>query len=426
MANLFDELSWRGLVYDATETLSDLLGGERVTAYSGFDPTAASLHVGHLLPALALARFQRFGHTPIAVVGGGTGLIGDPSGKSKERLLLTPEAIAENVVGIERQLSQFLDFGAVGNPARLVNNAEWLSTIPLIDFLRDTGKHFTVNYLLQKESISRRIESEDGISFTEFSYLLLQSRDFLELCDRYDCALQVGGSDQWGNITAGIELVRKVRGRKVHGLVIPLLTTASGAKFGKTEAGAVWLDPDRTKPFRFHQFWLNTDDADVVAYLKYFTFLDRPAIEELAGALSAAPEKREAQRALASEITTIVHGAGHAARAERAAGLLFSEDIAGLPVEDVLAVFDDVPATDVASRDLAEGIGVVELVARVKLAASKSDARRLVQSGGVYVNNRRRSDPQERLGTGDAIGGRVIVLRKGQKETHLVRVSDVV
>ena len=423
MANLFDELSWRGLVYDATDTLSDLLGSRSITAYSGFDPTASSLHVGHLLPALLLARLQRFGHSPIAVVGGGTGMIGDPSGKAQERLLLPREEIEANVEAIRHQLARFLDFDRVANPARVVNNAEWLAAAGLIEFLRDTGKYFTVNYLLQKESISRRLESEDGISFTEFSYLLLQARDFLELLDRYDCTLQLGGSDQWGNITAGIELIRKARGRKAHGLVVPLLTTASGAKFGKTEAGAVWLDSARTSPFRFYQFWLNADDADVMAYLKYFTFLERDAIDDLASRVKVSPEQREAQRALAREVTTLVHGAEQVARVEHASAVLFDEGIASLPIDDVLAVFDDVPSTEVKASALDAGVTVVDLIVRVHLVASKSEARRLVQSGGVYVNNRRAADPQARLGRGDAIGGRLFVLRKGQKQTHLVKLT---
>src|SRR5262245_21315754 len=275
MTNLYDELQWRGMVYDATEGLAEVFAKERVTAYIGFDPTASSLHAGSLLTVMGLARLQRFGHSPIAIVGGGTGMIGDPSGKSQERTLLSREQIEENAAGIRTQLERFLDFDAPSNPARLVNNADWLAEFDLLGFLRDTGKYFTVNYMLQKESVDRRLQSEEGISYTEFSYLLLQARDFVELFDRYNCTLQLGGSDQWGNITAGIDLIRKLRGKKAHGLVWPLLKTASGAKFGKTEAGTVWLDADRTSPFKFYQFWLNTDDRDVVGHLKSLTFLDR-------------------------------------------------------------------------------------------------------------------------------------------------------
>src|SRR5437667_2781204 len=264
---LYDEFTWRGIVYDATEGLADLFAKERVTAYIGFDPTASSLHVGSLLPAMALARLQRFGHAPIAIVGGGTGMIGDPSGKSQERALLSRDEIDANVAGIRQQLSKFLDFDSTANPARIVNNADWLASVDLLTFLRDAGKHFTVNYMLQKESVNRRLESEEGISFTEFSYLLLQAYDFLQLFDRFGCTLQMGGSDQWGNITAGIDLIRKLRAKKAQGLVWPLMTMASGVKFGKTETGTVWLDPERTSPFRFYQFWLNANDADVERYL---------------------------------------------------------------------------------------------------------------------------------------------------------------
>jgi len=421
--NLYDELQWRGMVSDATDGLHDLLSAERVTAYIGFDPTASSLHVGSLLPAMALARLQRHGHHPIAIVGGGTGMIGDPSGKSQERNLLSLEQIDDNVAGIKRQLSRFLDFDAKENPARLVNNADWLASFDLLGFLRDTGKYFTVNYMLQKESVNRRLESEDGISYTEFSYLLLQARDFLELFDRHGCTLQLGGTDQWGNITAGIELIRKQRAKKAHGLVWPLMTTASGVKFGKTEAGTIWLDPARTSPFKLYQFWLNTDDRDVVNYLKYFTFLDRAAIDELDLVCKSAPEKREAQRVLAREVTALVHGQDQVARSEHASSLLFGEDIATLDVEDVLAVFEDVPSTELPAEALGgDGIGIVDLIARVQLAASKSDARRLVQSGGVYVNNRRAADPQARLTREHAIGGRLIILRRGGKQQHLVKI----
>jgi tyrosyl-tRNA synthetase len=424
MPNLFDELSWRGLVYDRTESVPELLARERVTGYIGFDPTASSLHVGSLLTVMGLARLQRFGHTPIAIVGGGTGMIGDPSGRSQERVLLSAEQVAANIVGIRRQLERFLDFGAASNAARIVDNAEWLTTVGLLAFLRDAGKHFTVSYMLQKESVSRRLESEEGISFTEFSYLLLQAYDFVQLFDRYGCTLQLGGSDQWGNITAGIDLIRKLRGAKAHGLVWPLLKTASGTKFGKTEAGAVWLDAARTSPFKFYQFWLNTADADVDGHLRSFTFLDRPHIEALAAATAEAPDRREAQRTLAREVTTLVHGVDAAARAEHASSLLFGEDITTLPVEDVLAVFADVPSTDVPASEMSgEGIGVVDLVARVRLVTSKSEARRLVQSGGVYVNNRRLSDPLARITQDQAIGGELLVLRKGQKQNFLVRLT---
>jgi tyrosyl-tRNA synthetase len=431
MINLYDELQWRGMVSDATDGLTDLFAAERVTAYIGFDPTASSLHVGSLLPVMALARLQRFGHNPIAIVGGGTGMIGDPSGKSQERTLLSLDQINENLAGLRQQLARFLDFDSATNPARVVNNADWLATFDLLGFLRDTGKYFTVNYMLQKESVSRRLESEDGISYTEFSYLLLQARDFLELFDRFGCTLQMGGSDQWGNITAGIDLVRKVRAKKAHGLVMPLVTTASGVKFGKTEAGTIWLDPARTSPQEFRQFWLNTDDRDVIAYLKYFTFLTRAEIDELEGLTRSAPEKRAAQRVLADRVSGLVHGDEDAARVERANTALFSATTLNVAVHEAVQVADrliaiaaDVPSTTMAARDFeGQGVTVVDVVVRVKLAASKSEARRLVQQGGVKVNDRRMSDPGARLTRADAIDGRIFLLQKGTRQRHLVRLT---
>jgi tyrosyl-tRNA synthetase len=416
MKTLFDELTWRGLVYDSTEGVAPALAAERVTAYIGFDPTASSLHVGSLLTVMGLARLQRFGHTPIALVGGGTGMIGDPSGKSQERLLLGAEQVAENVAGIRAQLERFLDFGAASNAARIVNNLEWLGSVDLLTFLRDAGKHFTVNYMLQKESVSRRLESEDGISFTEFSYLLLQSYDFLHLFDRYNCTLQMGGSDQWGNITAGIDLIRKLRAKKAHGHVWPLLKTSTGAKFGKTEAGTVWLDAARTSPFRFFQFWLNTDDSDVISYLKSFTWLERDAIDALAEATRVAPEKREAQRVLAREVTTLVHGEDQLARAERASAH---------SADDVMMVFADVPSTEIGRAEFSgpEGMSLIELVARVKLAPSKSEARRLIEGGGVSVNNEKVADVQHRVRDAAFIEQKLLILKKGSKHTHVVRLT---
>lgn len=426
MANdVYSEFEWRDMVHAGTEGVRQVLAAEKVTGYIGFDPTASSLHVGSLLPLMALARLQRFGHTPIAIAGGGTGMIGDPSGKTQERQLLSLEQIEENLVGIRRQLEKFLDFNAASNPARIVNNADWLAKLELMPFLRDIGKHFTVNYMLAKESVKRRLESEDGISYTEFTYSLLQAYDFLTLFDRYRCTLQMGGSDQWGNIVAGADLIRKLRGGKAHGLVMPLVTTASGVKFGKTEAGTVWLDPERTSPFRFYQFWLNTADADVVRYLKFFTFLGQAEIEALTREVELAPEKRVAQRALAREVTGLLHGADAVERAEKASSLLFSEGIAELRVEDVLAVFEDVPSTGMAwSVFEGDGASVAELLATTKLAASKGEAVRLIKGGGVYVNNRRIANERERVGRAQAIGGAVFILRKGRQQQHVVRILD--
>jgi tyrosyl-tRNA synthetase len=420
--DLYRELDWREMLYDGTEGVRDALAAGSVTGYIGFDPTASSLHVGSLLPVMALARMQRAGHSPIAIVGGGTGLIGDPSGKSQERALLTPDQVEAHLAGIRAQLERFLDFDAPTNPARIVNNADWLATIDLMSFLRDVGKHFTINVMLGKESVKRRIESEDGISFTEFSYLLLQAYDFLVLFDRYGCTLQMGGSDQWGNITAGCDLIRKLRAVKAHGLVLPLVTTSAGVKFGKTEAGAVWLDPARTSPFHFYQFWLNTDDRDVIKYLKFFTFLPQETIDSLVQTVSDAPEGREAQRTLAREVTTLVHGSNQVGRAERAAAVLFDERVTEADVVDVLMVFADAPSTELALP--ADGMSLVEMLATVKLAASRSEATRLVKSGGVYVNNVRATDERARLRVADAIGGQVILLRKGRKDQHVVKVRQ--
>jgi tyrosyl-tRNA synthetase len=428
--NLFDELKWRGLVYDVTEGLPAALVDERVTAYVGFDPTASSLHIGNLLGLVTLARLQRHGHSPIAIAGGGTGMIGDPSGKAQERALLTLDQIASNVEGIKPQLRQFLDFERPENPARVVNNADWLASFDLLGFLRDTGKYFTVNYMLQKESVNRRLESADGISYTEFSYLLLQARDFLELFERYGCTLQMGGSDQWGNITAGIELIRKVHGRKAHGLVTPLVTTASGAKFGKTEAGAIWLDPARTPVQEFRQFWLNTDDEDVIRYLKFFTFLMPAEIDDLDAAMRLAPERREAQRVLADSVTTLVHGAEDATRVESSNNVLFTASVLNVAAQDaanladtLLAIADDVPSVSISGAEFeGDGLSVIDMVSRAA-AASKSEARRLVQQGGVSVNDRKIVDPGERLRRADAIDGRVFVLRRGARQRFVIRLT---
>ena len=421
--DLFREFEWREMVYDATDGAREALRAGQVTGYIGFDPTADSLHVGSLLPIMALARFQRAGHAPIAIVGGGTGLIGDPSGKTQERQLLTIEQVEANVAGIRRQLERFLDFDRAPNAARIVNNADWLVPIPLMTFLRDVGKHFTVNYLLQKESVKRRLESEEGISYTEFSYLLTQAYDFVVLNERFGCTLQMGGSDQWGNITAGIDLIRKLRGAKAHGIVLPLVTASSGVKFGKTEVGTVWLDAERTSPFRFYQFWLNTDDRDVVRYLKLFTFFDEPAVDELARAADAFPERRDAQRALAAHVTDLVHGREPRQRAEAASALLFRGDVRAASKDDILTVFEDVPSTAVDAADFGgEGLPVTRLITLSGLEPSASAAVRLVKGGGFYVNDVRVSSEKAKVGLDQAIEGEIFVLRKGQRDRRLIRV----
>jgi len=418
--DLYGEFEWRGLLYDASEGLRNLFARERVTAYIGFDPTAASLHVGNLVPIMALARLQRFGHAPIAVLGGGTGLIGDPSGKTTERQLLTTENVDANVEGIRAQLSRFLDFENPTAPARLVNNAEWLTKLTAVEFMRDIGKHFSVNAMLAKESVKRRIESQDGISYTEFSYLLLQAYDFLVLFDRFKCTVQMGGSDQWGNITAGMDLIRRLRGGKAHGLVLPLVTTASGTKFGKTEAGTIWLDPELTKPYEFYQFWLNTDDRDAVRYLKFFTFLDASQISELEAATAEEPERRHAQLELARQVTALVHGDAAARNAEAASRKLFGGNVAAMSVNELLQVFPNVPSS--TTKYVAEGWPIVELLSSTGVASSKSDATRLIRGGGIYVNDRRITDEKVRLRPDEAIEGELFVVRKGKKDNYLVRI----
>jgi tyrosyl-tRNA synthetase len=421
--NVYDELRWRGIVYDATPEAAEALATEAQKVYVGFDPTADSLHVGSLLPLMGLARLQRAGHTPIAIVGGGTGMIGDPSGKSQERVLLDSEQVERNVEGLRKQIARFLDFEATDNAALLVNNADWLAAISLVDFLRDTGKYFTVNYMMAKESVKRRLESEEGLSFTEFSYMLLQAHDFLVLFDRYGCRMQLGGSDQLGNIVAGADLIRRLRGERVHGIVFPLVTTASGTKFGKTEEGTIWLDADRTSPYKFFQFWLNTDDRDVLTYLRYFTWLTEDEIGVLEQEVHSDPAGRTAQRRLAEEVTRIVHGEGALERAQAASEVLFGGDITSMTADELLEVFEDVPSSEIARSAFDDsGMDIVQLVSDAGLVSSRGEARRLVRGGGINVNNRRISDESHRVVLGDAIDASILVLRRGQKTYRLVKI----
>lgn len=423
MRNVLDEYHWRGILQDLTEGTDQAFSGIPRTAYIGFDPTASSLHVGSLLPIMGLVHLQRHGHHPIAVVGGGTGLIGDPSGKAQERQLLSREQAAENLEGIRRQLEHFLDFETKTNPARVVNNLDWLGEIRMVDFLRDVGKHFSVNALLRKESVRRRIEEEDGgLSFTEFSYVLMQAYDFLVLFDRYGCTIQMGGSDQWGNITAGIDLIRRMRGEKAYGCVYPLVTSSTGVKFGKTEAGTVWLDPARTSPYRFYQFWLNTDDQDAVLYLRYFTLLGREEVEGLEAEVRESPHLRKAQKALAEAVTRKVHGETGLARARQATQVLFGGGLEGLGGEEIAEIFADVPSREVPRQGLeGPGLPLVDLLVDAGVATSKGDARRSIQGGGVYLNNLRVADGERAVTLQDALEGRFLVLRKGKKSYTLVK-----
>ncbi len=423
---VLEELQWRGLVAQHTDGVPALLAAGPTSAYIGFDPTGSSLHVGSLVPIMILVHLQRHGHRPVALVGGGTGMIGDPSGKSAERQLLTPDLVALNSGGIRAQLERFLSFEGPA-AARMRDNAEWLGTLPLIDFLRDTGKHFTVNYMLQKESVRARMDA--GISFTEFSYMLLQAYDFLELRRRDGVALQLGGSDQWGNITAGIELVRRVDGVEAHGLTVPLVTTSAGTKFGKTEAGAVWLDPDRTSPYTFYQFWLATDDDDAGRYLRYYTLLSRGEIDALDAATAAEPEQRAAQAALARDVTRRVHGESALEAAEQVSTFFFG----GLDPRELTdeafgilraeAPYVEVDGATLAGEGDATRFDVFKLLTASGLAASNGAAKRLLEQGGVSVNKRKIGAADRLVARAETMlrGGHVVV-GKGKRDFAVLKV----
>ncbi|HEV7836824.1 MAG TPA: tyrosine--tRNA ligase [Gemmatimonadaceae bacterium] len=416
--SLLEELSWRGMVFQHTDGLPDALATGQLTAYAGFDPTASSLHVGSLVPVMGLVHLQRAGHRPIALVGGGTGMIGDPSGKAAERQLASEEEIEKNSRALEKQLSRFLDFGSAGkksgNAALMRDNAAWLRPLKAVEFMRDVGKHFTVNYMLAKDSVQSRIEG--GISFTEFSYMLLQAYDFLELNRRENVTLQIGGSDQWGNITAGLELIRRVQGKTAHALTLPLVTTASGSKFGKTEAGAVWLDPARTSPYKFYQYWINVDDRDAGKYLRLFTLMSRQEIEALEEQVVSAPEKREAQQALARDVTARVHGDEAARVAEQVSGVLFGKTDPTSLAEPVLRAM----SAEVPFAESGETPGLLDALVTLKLAASKSAARRLVEQGGVLLNGQRASTDTD-LGATKPLSGGFYLIRKGARDYGLIR-----
>lgn len=422
--NLIDDLQWRGLLADCTdlEALSKRMTEGPVTLYCGFDPTGDSLHVGHLMGQLTLRRFQRAGHHPIALAGGATGMIGDPSGKSAERNLLTREQLTHNVASIKGQLARLLDFDAAGNPARLVDNADWTAPISFLDFLRDVGKYFSLNVMLAKDSVKSRMEGDNGISYTEFSYQLLQAHDFYHLRNTFQCELQIGGSDQWGNITAGTDFIRKKLGVPAWGWTFPLITKADGTKFGKTEGGAVWLDPQRTSPYKFYQFFINTEDAKVSEYLRKFTFLPREEIEVLEAAHAANPGAREAHKALAREVTRLVHGEAALEGALKASAILFGAEIGDTTEAVFRDVVGEIPTKDVTAAQLADpGTALTELLVHAGLAASKGQARKDIEGGGVYVNNLKAAAdaPQRTLTSADLLFGRYILLRKG-KRTYAV------
>jgi tyrosyl-tRNA synthetase len=419
------ELEWRGLLFQTTEGARDALAASSLSGYCGFDPTAASLHVGHLVQIMGLVHLQRSGHRPVALVGGGTGLIGDPGGRASERPLISKEQAAENVAAIRTQLERFLDFSG-SHAARLRNNYEWLSTLGAIDFMREIGKHFTINWMLAKESVKARLES--GISYTEFSYMLLQAYDFLELYRREGVTLQTGGSDQWGNIVAGTELLRRTLGVEAHGVTLPLVTMASGKKFGKTEAGAVWLDRTLTSPYRFYQFWINVEDADVGRYLRYFTLMERDRIEAYEKAVVAHPERREAQEALAMDVTSRVHGAEAADAARAVSRLLFdrSADPRRLAPDALRVLREEIPFQNVslgADRQAPNDVSVIDLLVQTGLVPSKGEARRQIQQGAVSVNGRRLTNEEYVVSRDEAIHGGYFLVRKGARDLALAQVS---
>jgi tyrosyl-tRNA synthetase len=417
--NLLDELERRGAIADVTDraALDQLLSSGQQNIYIGFDPTADSLHVGSLLPALMLARFQRAGHRPIVLVGGATGMVGDPSGRSAERQLQTIESIRANVEGIKNQLARFFQFE--GDAAAIaVNNYDWTHSVSYLGFLRDVGKHFTVNHMLAKESVRSRLEDrEHGISYTEFSYMLLQAFDFLHLFDKHACRIQGGGSDQWGNITAGIELIRKKTGGQAFGITFPLLTTSSGEKFGKSAGNAIWLDANKTSPYQFYQYWINTDDRDVERFLKLFTFL---GLDQVAEIMEHPHEQRVAQKLLAAEVTRLVHGDEALAQAEKASEVLFGGEVAGLTDKDLAEIFTDVPSFEI---DLATPVKITDALVRAGAAKSKGEATRLLAGGGVYLNNRRVEAADAQIRREDRASETMLILRVGKKSYYLGRVS---
>ena len=417
MTDLLSELKWRGFVSDATPALAAHLAKGPVTVYCGFDPTAASLQVGNLMPLMLLAHLQRGGHRPIVLMGGGTGLIGDPAGKRAERPLLSKEHLGEHLAKQRVQMGRFLDFEAGAAQARLMNNADWLVPLALVEFLRDVGKHFTINIMMQKESVKARLES--GLSYTEFSYMLLQAYDFLHLYRHQGCTLQVGGSDQWGNITAGVDLIRRVENGEAHGLVAPLVTMATGQKFGKTESGAIWLDPALTSPYKFYQYWVNTDDRDVDGYVKLFTFLSKDEVAALSKAHEKNPAERQAQKKLAADLTDHVHGE-HARQAAVAASAILFDNLD--PTQVGSGAFD-VLAQEIPTVAGENGLSLVDAVVRAGLAKSKSEARRGIEQGGIYVNQERVQDAERRIAAEDWIGGKNLLLRKGKKDYALLRLG---
>ncbi len=422
--NIYDELAARGLIADCTDKdeLVKRLNTAPITLYCGFDPTADSLHVGNLVPLLALRRFQLLGHQPIALAGGATGSIGDPSGKTAERQLLTREVLDANIARVKEQLRRLLDFDTAQNPARLLDNASWTAPVSYLDFLRDIGKHFSVNMMVAKESVRARMEDrEAGISYTEFSYMLLQAFDFYHLRKEFNCELQIGGSDQWGNITAGSDLCRKKLGAHVFGLTLPLITNADGSKFGKTAAGAIWLDPAKTSVYRFYQYWIRTDDRDAIRYLNYFTFLGREEIAALEKQHQENPGAREAHKALAKAMTDLIHGPAATAEAIRASEILFGGGLEGISESTFNDIIGEIPSKEIEKSKLdALGLPLVELLVHSGLCPSKGQARKDIEGGGVYINNNRETNFQRAVTANDLLFGKHLLLRKGKRNYVVV------
>lgn len=413
---LIEDLKWRGLIYQQTDEqgIEDLLNKEQVTLYCGADPTADSLHIGHLLPFLTLRRFQEHGHRPIVLIGGGTGMIGDPSGKSEERVLQTEEQVDKNIEGISKQMHNIFEFGT-DHGAVLVNNRDWLGQISLISFLRDYGKHVGVNYMLGKDSIQSRLEH--GISYTEFTYTILQAIDFGHLNRELNCKIQVGGSDQWGNITSGIELMRRMYGQTdAYGLTIPLVTKSDGKKFGKSESAAVWLDAEKTSPYEFYQFWINQSDEDVIKFLKYFTFLGKEEIDRLEQSKNEAPHLREAQKTLAEEVTKFIHGEDALNDAIRISQALFSGDLKSLSAKELKDGFKDVPQVTLSN----DTTNIVEVLIETGISPSKRQAREDVNNGAIYINGERQQDVNYALAPEDKIDGEFTIIRRGKKKYFMV------
>ncbi len=416
--DILDDLRFRGLLYQVTEEneLANRLKTGPITLYIGFDPTADSLHVGSLLPILGLRRFQIAGHRPIPLVGGGTGLIGDPSGKTSERALNPVELINNWTDKIRLQLERFLDFDTKSNPAQMANNYEWLGDVALINFLRDIGKYFSINTMLAKDAVKSRLDT--GISFTEFSYMVLQSYDFLKLNEKYNCEMQAGGSDQWGNIVSGIDLIRKVTNKKAYGLTFPLVTKQDGTKFGKTESGTIWLDRDKTSPYQFYQFWINADDGDVMRYINYFTFLSHAEIKAIEEELRNNPGKREAQRVLAKEVTALVHGPEAQLKAEKISKALFYGSIKDLAEDELEEALQDVPSVEVRDQ---EAVNLVDLLLLCGAAPSKRQARQDIRGGAIYINDQCLKDEQTVLSATERLWTKYLVVRRGKKNYFLVK-----